>query len=283
MQRTAPTGRKLALGLALLLLACAAILLGRLPGGSEAAAKPEAHASGAITYKQKTFNISGANAKRRLMVRCPGSLVPLGGGHDQLPATGAPTARVSTPTPTSGSESSTATTAPSSSSTPHRAARRRATSPCRSPVRASRSTSPLPTRPSTSTRDRPRPPSRPARGREASVRGRLPADRLHRPRRRLHHRVSRDLRQVMERHRAGLRPVRRRAHRDRLLLAKQEAAPHRGLRLGPRGGRQVRHGDDATLPGRPSGLRRLQQLPNRLDPAHQRRDQRGRQLVGLRR
>ena len=85
MQRTAPTGRKLALGLALLLLACAAILLGRLPGGSEAAAKPAAHASGAITYKQKTFSISGANSKRRLVVRCPGRLVPLGGGMTSSP------------------------------------------------------------------------------------------------------------------------------------------------------------------------------------------------------
>ena len=86
MHLTAPTGRKLALGLALLLLACAVILLGRLPGGSEAAAKPAAHASGAITYKQKTFSISGANSKRRLVVRCPGRLVPLGGGMTSSPA-----------------------------------------------------------------------------------------------------------------------------------------------------------------------------------------------------
>jgi hypothetical protein len=85
MHLTAPTGRRLAAGLGLLLLACAAFLLGRLPGGSDAAAKPTAHASGAITYKQKTFSISGANSKRRLVVRCPGQLIPLGGGMTSFP------------------------------------------------------------------------------------------------------------------------------------------------------------------------------------------------------
>jgi hypothetical protein len=89
MQRTARTGRKLTLGLALLLLACAALLLGRLFSGSEASAEPAAHASGAITYKQKTFSIGGANTKRRLVVRCPRRLVPLGGGMTGYPLPGA--------------------------------------------------------------------------------------------------------------------------------------------------------------------------------------------------
>jgi hypothetical protein len=89
MRLTAPTGRKFALGLALLLLACTVFALGRLPGGSEAAAKATAHASGAITYKQKTFSIGGANSKRRLVVRCPRRLVPLGGGMTSFPLPGA--------------------------------------------------------------------------------------------------------------------------------------------------------------------------------------------------
>ena len=125
------------------------VALVQLIGGAGASAKPEAHASKSVTYKQRTFSLSGANAKRRLTVRCPGRLVPLGGGMTSSPPP-RPTARGSTPTPTSGSESSTATTAPSCSSTPRRTARRLAASPSRSPAPASRSTSRLRTRPSTS-------------------------------------------------------------------------------------------------------------------------------------
>ena len=39
-----------------------------------------------MTYKQRTFSLSGANAKRRLTVRCPGRLVPLGGGLTSSPS-----------------------------------------------------------------------------------------------------------------------------------------------------------------------------------------------------
>jgi hypothetical protein len=85
MDLTTWTGRKLAGALALALLACVALLLVRFTGGSDAASHPKAHASGSITYKQKTFSISGANAKRRLVVRCPGRLVPLGGGMTSSP------------------------------------------------------------------------------------------------------------------------------------------------------------------------------------------------------
>jgi hypothetical protein len=56
-----------------LLIACGALI-----GTEGAAAK-------SVTYAQKTFQISGANAKRRLTVGCPGRLVPLGGGMTSSP------------------------------------------------------------------------------------------------------------------------------------------------------------------------------------------------------
>jgi hypothetical protein len=65
----------------------AAIVL--IIGGTGAAAKPQAHASKSVTYKQKSFTLAGANAKRRLTVRCPGRLVPLGGGMTSSPLPGA--------------------------------------------------------------------------------------------------------------------------------------------------------------------------------------------------
>jgi hypothetical protein len=55
-----------------LLVACAAVLV-QLIGAKSAAAK-------SVTYAHKSFKMEGANAKRRLTVRCPGRLVPLGGG-----------------------------------------------------------------------------------------------------------------------------------------------------------------------------------------------------------
>jgi hypothetical protein len=58
--------------------ACAGMVLGSLSASS--AADPAAHASKAVTYEQKTYTLGGANEKRRLTVRCPGRLVPLGGG-----------------------------------------------------------------------------------------------------------------------------------------------------------------------------------------------------------
>jgi hypothetical protein len=54
----------------------------------DAAAKPKAHASKSVTYRVKTSSLSGANAKRRLTVRCPGRLVPLGGGMTSFPLPG---------------------------------------------------------------------------------------------------------------------------------------------------------------------------------------------------
>jgi hypothetical protein len=58
-----------------LVVACAGLL-----GAEGAAAK-------SVTYTHKSFKLSNANEKRRLTVRCPGSLVPLGGGmmSDPLP------------------------------------------------------------------------------------------------------------------------------------------------------------------------------------------------------
>jgi hypothetical protein len=57
-----------------LLLACGALL-----GTQSAAAK-------SVTYAHKSFQMTGPNSKRRLTVRCPGSLVPLGGGMMSTPA-----------------------------------------------------------------------------------------------------------------------------------------------------------------------------------------------------
>ena len=72
---TGSSGRRLWIAFALL-LACGALLaLATAPG---AAAK-------SVTYRHKSFSLDGANAKRRLTVRCPGHLVPLGGGMSSFP------------------------------------------------------------------------------------------------------------------------------------------------------------------------------------------------------
>ena len=67
-------------GIGLGVLAACAALLACLAGPGTASAK-------SITYTHKSYRIAGANAKRRLTVRCPGRLVPLGGGmkSDPLP------------------------------------------------------------------------------------------------------------------------------------------------------------------------------------------------------
>jgi hypothetical protein len=56
-----------------LVVACAALL-----GAEGATAK-------SVTYAHKSFKMKGANSKRRLTVRCPGHLVPLGGGMKASP------------------------------------------------------------------------------------------------------------------------------------------------------------------------------------------------------
>jgi len=71
--------------LAVLAVAACALLLVLLGGPGTAAAKPKAHASKSVTYAQRTFQLSGANSKQRLTVRCPGRLVPLGGGMTSSP------------------------------------------------------------------------------------------------------------------------------------------------------------------------------------------------------
>jgi hypothetical protein len=58
------------------------------PPGAEAASAEMARSSGkSLTYKTKTFRMSGPDEKRRLVVRCPGRLIPFGGGmkSDPLP------------------------------------------------------------------------------------------------------------------------------------------------------------------------------------------------------
>jgi hypothetical protein len=68
------------LAMALVLLAGFAVLMLAL-----LAAAPRASAK-SVSYKQKSFQLSGPNQKRRLTVRCPGHLVPLGGGMTTNPA-----------------------------------------------------------------------------------------------------------------------------------------------------------------------------------------------------
>ena len=72
--------------IAVLGVAACALLLALLGGPGSAAAAPRAHTSKAVTYVQRTFQMSGANEKRRLVARCPGQLVPLGGGMTSSPA-----------------------------------------------------------------------------------------------------------------------------------------------------------------------------------------------------
>jgi hypothetical protein len=62
------------------------VLLAALTG--DAAAEPKAQASKSVSYRQKTYSLGGANEKRRLTVRCPGRLVPLGGGMTSSPLPG---------------------------------------------------------------------------------------------------------------------------------------------------------------------------------------------------
>lgn len=54
-------------------------------GAGWAAAQPRAHPSKAVSYAQRTFKVAGPNRKRRLVVRCPGRTVPLGGGVTSFP------------------------------------------------------------------------------------------------------------------------------------------------------------------------------------------------------
>jgi hypothetical protein len=78
------TGVSRSLAAAAVLAAVAlAVSLGQQTGG--AAAKPRARASKAVTYAHRTFRLSGPNEKRRLVARCPGQLVPLGGGMMSSP------------------------------------------------------------------------------------------------------------------------------------------------------------------------------------------------------
>jgi hypothetical protein len=65
-------------------LVAASLIAARGESGSAGAA-PIARASKAVTYVQKTFTMSQSNEKRRLTVRCPGRLVPLGGGMNSSP------------------------------------------------------------------------------------------------------------------------------------------------------------------------------------------------------
>lgn len=85
MHATSGTTRRTTVGLALLIAAGAALLFGHLFGVSNAVAAPRAHASKAVTYVQRSFQLNGANEKRRLVARCPGRLVPLGGGMTSSP------------------------------------------------------------------------------------------------------------------------------------------------------------------------------------------------------
>jgi hypothetical protein len=63
---------------ALVLLVSCVALLAQLIGADAAPAK-------SVTYAHKTFQLGGANQKRRPTVQCPGNLVPLGGGMNASP------------------------------------------------------------------------------------------------------------------------------------------------------------------------------------------------------
>jgi hypothetical protein len=63
---------------ALAMLVACGLLGGQLLGAQSAAAK-------SVSYTLKNYKIDGPNAKRRLTVRCPGHLVPLGGGMNSTP------------------------------------------------------------------------------------------------------------------------------------------------------------------------------------------------------
>jgi hypothetical protein len=79
MQMISTTGvNRARFGAAVALLVAGGLLLGQLVGAGDAAAK-------SVTYTHKSFKLSGANQKRRLTVRCPGHLVPLGGGMTSSP------------------------------------------------------------------------------------------------------------------------------------------------------------------------------------------------------
>lgn len=66
------------MGIALALLLACGFLAATVVGAGSAAAR-------AVSYKHKGFNLSGANQKRRLTVRCPKRRVPLGGGMTSSP------------------------------------------------------------------------------------------------------------------------------------------------------------------------------------------------------
>ena len=251
---TGASGRRLGIALALL-LACGALL-------AQLAAAPGADAK-SVTYRHKTFSLDGANAKRRLTVRCPGHLVPLGGGMNSFPL---PESDGEGVYPHSyerlgvqhGYHSTVVLFDPSPASTTaahrHAPGRLRPQAEARHPSAHDRLRQPR--------ADEDRRGHLP--GEQAAVRRRLPAHGLHGARRRLHHGVPGDLRQVMERHGPRVRRLRRPADRDRVLLAQQEAAAHRGLGLRKRGRRPVRDRVDPVLPGRTHRLRRLQHLAGRV-------------------
>jgi hypothetical protein len=72
------------------LLVIAAVLIGHRLVGEEQAhgAKAVARASGSVKLVKKTFKMTRRDEKRRLVVRCPGRLVPLGGGMVSNPPPG---------------------------------------------------------------------------------------------------------------------------------------------------------------------------------------------------
>jgi hypothetical protein len=67
-----------------LLLAAIGVLVIQCLDGERASAA-RAHASKALTIAKKTFRLSQPDQKRRLTVRCPGQLIPFGGGMASNP------------------------------------------------------------------------------------------------------------------------------------------------------------------------------------------------------
>jgi hypothetical protein len=69
-------------------LAMAGALALLLMAGGRASAAPTAHASKSLTIAKRSFHLSQRDEKQRLTVRCPGRLIPFGGGMQTNPPPG---------------------------------------------------------------------------------------------------------------------------------------------------------------------------------------------------
>jgi hypothetical protein len=83
---TIPSARATHSAAAFLLAAVAVFAIQHLDGARASAAT--AHASKSLTIAKRTFHLSQRDQEERLTVRCPGSLIPFGGGMQTNPPPG---------------------------------------------------------------------------------------------------------------------------------------------------------------------------------------------------